>query len=420
VLLALQEAKGSIFDNIFGHSWDLMLPDAKYVLMVMPLFATSASRKGIEAASGLHHSALDEALGQLVGMSLVDASGELELARQRYSIHPLTRAFATSKLQQETELYYTALKQLAEFMQTFVAEHGGFWYRDGFAQLETERLNILATIQKCWKQGLAETGMAILHDALGFLVIRGYWNDVVELTQRAAELAKARDDEVGAALWQAYGISWVSRHRGDLDAAERIDREALEVFEKHGTPEPLFYAKRSLGRVAQERGQFEQAEVLFREVLEYYESTGDERDVLFVTSSIAQTALQRGDLDRAQSVSERALRSAYDLGALERIAGLRNILGGVAFQRGDLEQAQRHWEEALAYYERIERLDEHAGVLLALARVELIGGRTNNAKKMLLGALDGYRRLGVEPKAQEIESLLANPAESMHHEEHSS
>jgi hypothetical protein len=66
VLAALHEARGSIFDAIFARSWDLLSATARQVLVVMPLFATSASREGIEAASDVHHFALDEALGQLV------------------------------------------------------------------------------------------------------------------------------------------------------------------------------------------------------------------------------------------------------------------------------------------------------------------------------------------------------------------
>ncbi|MBM4445592.1 MAG: hypothetical protein FJ020_09905 [Chloroflexi bacterium] len=103
VLAALHEAKGDIFEEVFARSWSLLSDDAQRILMVMPIFAASASRTAIEAASDVHHSALDEGLGQLVEMWLVEASEELHIAKRRYSIHPLTRAFAGARLAEDAQ-----------------------------------------------------------------------------------------------------------------------------------------------------------------------------------------------------------------------------------------------------------------------------------------------------------------------------
>jgi len=179
VLASLHEARGSIFDSIFTRSWALLSASARQVLIVTPIFATSASREGIEATSDVHHFVLDEALGQLVEMSLVDATDELDLTRRRYSIHPLTRAFATSKVRQEPEGYRAAQQRLAGFYQSFTKEHGGFWYRNGLARLEPELPNILATVQWCRREHLSRMGLDILHNVLGFILIHGYWADVL-------------------------------------------------------------------------------------------------------------------------------------------------------------------------------------------------------------------------------------------------
>ena len=74
VLDYLYEARGDIFENIFARSWSLLSENARRVLMVMPIFATSASKEAIEAASDVHKWDLDEALGQLVEMWLVAVS----------------------------------------------------------------------------------------------------------------------------------------------------------------------------------------------------------------------------------------------------------------------------------------------------------------------------------------------------------
>jgi hypothetical protein len=147
VLAALHEARGDIFEQVFVRSWELLSVEARQVLMVMPIFAAPTIRAALEAASDVHHFALDEALGQLVETSLVDATDELEVARRRYSMHPLTRAFAAAKLAQESEAKNIAQQRLAEFFEGFIKKHGGYVYQAGYAQLEPELPNILTVIQ---------------------------------------------------------------------------------------------------------------------------------------------------------------------------------------------------------------------------------------------------------------------------------
>jgi hypothetical protein len=94
VLDSLYGARGDLFEFMFNRSWEMLSDDARRILMVMPIFATSASKEAIEAVSDVHTWDLDEGLGQLVEMSLVEVSGGLE-EQQRYSVHPLVRAFAS-------------------------------------------------------------------------------------------------------------------------------------------------------------------------------------------------------------------------------------------------------------------------------------------------------------------------------------
>jgi tetratricopeptide (TPR) repeat protein len=417
VLSALHEARGSIFDNIFTRSWDILSADARQVLMVMPIFATYASLAGTEAASDVHHFALDEVLGQLVEMSLVDATDELDLARRRYSIHPLTRAFAEAKLKQEPETNQATRQRLAEFYRLFTEEHGGFRYQEGFIHLETDLANILDTIRWCWEQGLTEIGINILHNIRGFMVIRGYWNDMLTLGQQAIEQAAEMGDEVEVARWRIGSISWVHRHRGDLKLAEEHAVGALSVFERFGDEGYIAYTKRSLGRIAQERGDFERAEELLREALAYYQTEGDENDILFVTSNIAENALKRGDLDTAWSWGNNALTSARQLNDPERIGHQLKILGGVARQRGDLQQARELWQEALSHFKRAKRVDEIADVLFGLSQIEIGMGETREARRRLSEALETYRRLDIQSRVQDVEAILAELPEPMYQTE---
>jgi tetratricopeptide (TPR) repeat protein len=406
VLAALHDARGDIFDNIFARSWSLLTESARKALIVMPIFATSASREGIEAASDVHHFALDEALGQLVEMSLVDPTDVLDLTRRRYSIHPLTRAFSAAKLQREAGTVQAIHQRLAEFFQAFAKEHGGFWSEEGYAHLEPELPNILAIIQWCWRNQLANVGMSILLHINDFMIVRGYWHDAMTLGEEAIAIATEVKDEHSAAVFRIWPVGWLHRHRGDLHSAEEHVTQALEVFERLCDEPFTAHGKRQLGRILQEQGQLEEAKQLFEEALAFFESTEKRRHIYFVTANIADVALQQGDLDTAWDLCNGVLASARQFDDPERIAHLLNVLGGVARRRGDLRQAKGLWGEALSHMERANRLDEIADGQLRLARVEIEMGGEQAARQMLSKALETYGRLGVEFRIREIEELL--------------
>ena len=407
VLAALHDATGSIFEAIFARSWDLLSTNARHVLIVMPIFATSASRAGIEAASDVHHFPLDEALGQLVEMSLVDATDELDLARRRYSIHPLTRAFATSKLQHEPETQQTAYQRLADFFKSRNWQRGGRWNLEEYTQLEPDLPNILVIIHWCWKQGLTTLGMDIFYQVSHLMTIHGYWNDTMVLGEQAVALATDHEENLHAARLRVWPISWIYRHRGDLVSAEKDVRLALTTLEKAGDARWIANAKRNLGRIAQERGDLEQARQLLSEVLMYYQMIGDERFVYLATTNLADAVLRQGDLDTAWTLCNSILTPVRQFDDPERVAALLVVLGGVAYQRGDLQQAKSFWEEALAYMMRANRLDGIADCQFELAQLEIKMGKEQTARQMLSDCLESYRRLDVKFRVQEIDELLA-------------
>ncbi len=407
VLVSLHGAKASIFDHIFARSWDLLSDDARQVLMVMPIFATSASRAGIEAASDVQNSMLDEALGQLVEMSLVDATDELDLARRRYGVHPLTRFFAAAKLEQEMQIQHAARQRLAGYFQALTREHGGFWHHEGFARLEPELPNILVVIQWCLAQQIIYPALDILNNIITFMFLHGYWNDLLNLGRQAVEQATGLGDELSAARFKLRAIAWVHRHWDNLDLAEKHATRALTVFERAGQEQDIALAKRELGRIARERGDLDRAEQLLEEVLAFSQSDKDKRLKHLVTANLADVALRRGDLDTAWSLSYDALISARQFDDSERVSHLLNVLGDVARQRGDFQQSKEFWMEALSRMKWANCLDGIADALLGLARVDIESGSKETAGQLLLDALEIYQRLDMQFRIREVETLLA-------------
>jgi LuxR family glucitol operon transcriptional activator len=407
VLAALHEARGRMFEDIFDRSWALLSPDSRQVLMIMPLFAASASKAALQAASDVHNFALDEALGQLVEMSLVDATDELQLDSRRYTTHPLMRAFAAGKAQQESAYVETSHRRLAEYFLSFVQPYGGDRWHPLFARLELDLPNVLAVVRWCWEQAQIKLGADILGNIRYFMASRGYWSDLFELSQQAVQRADEKGDEVRSAEFRDWPSARLYQEKGDLKAAEEETLQALQVFERFDRKEHIARAKRNLARIVSGHGDWARAEGLFREALQIYESSDNEREYYRVRADLAHLAMQQGNLDAAYDWSIDALEIVRQLDDPERIAHLLAILSGVARRRSDLEEAEAYAHECLDLVRLIRRENAVADNLFWLAVTEVQMGKNTSARSHLTEAKEIYRRLDVSTMIGKVDNLLA-------------
>lgn len=407
VFLALYTARGDIFEQVFARSWELLTADSKRVLMSMPFFATPASRTAIEAASDVHHFSLDDAVGQLVEMSLLEASNELDLSNRRYGTHPLTRAFALKHAQESPGVRENIISRLGDYFLKFSNQFGVWWQSTGYNQMELDVINILTVVKNCLSIGRLKLAWEIFDQASHFLVVRGYWNDTLSLAETISEYAHQNGDEIIEAGPWSWPIGWIFRHRGDLDRAEYYDAKALTVFEKYGLTGDIAYARRNLGRCAQERGQLDIAEKYLYQAFEYYQTANLEHQISATTTNLAELALLQGNLERALELGTNNLPLANKLGDNERSANLRMVLSAVYRKMNDLDEARQFMSEGLAFMRQTNRLDGIADCMFGLAQIELDAGNRLVARPMLTEALEIYRRLDMRNQIQHIEELLS-------------
>lgn len=407
VLAALYEARGDIFEEVFVHSWDLLSPEARQVLIMMPLFAAPASRAEIEVASDAHHFALDEALGQLVEMSLVEPLDIPDLTARRYTVHSLTRAFAAARLREAGGVNQERHRQLALYYQSMVETYRSTEKGVRAATLEQTLPNILVAVQRCWEHSLADLGIELVGRLRYFLIVRGYWNDMLALAQQASAIAIEQGNEVAAAELGDWPIAWIYRHRGELDAAKNVLEGALAVFQRHDEKKGIADAKRHLGRVAIQKGNFQEAELLFGQAQSLYMPSQHEREYYWVMADLANLASRRGDLDTAWRLCNSILDSARQFGDPERLAHIVGIMAWIAHAQGDFALAIEYARESLALARKVERIDSIADKLFWLAVIEIKLGDFQSARPRLLQALDIYRKLDMPDKVQRTRECLA-------------
>lgn len=106
VLANLRQARGqkieALYTYIYWQAWQMLQPASQQTLLVMPL-TQEATLEQLLTISQLELDALSQALEQLVALSLVQVSGDLEA--RRYTIHRLTETF----LLQEAVKWQTSL-----------------------------------------------------------------------------------------------------------------------------------------------------------------------------------------------------------------------------------------------------------------------------------------------------------------------
>jgi tetratricopeptide (TPR) repeat protein len=274
VLASLHEAKGDIFEEVFARSWSLLSDEARRILMVMPVFAASASRAAIEAASDVHYYALDEGLGQLVEMWLVEATDELEAEKRRYSIHPLTRAFAGARLSEEPEIEKMARLSATKYLLDLAKRYGGKDWK-GYSVLEAERENILAMMDWCYQVSEWRKAADFMLSMAEFLLARGYWKEHIERSQQVIERSKKAD----AYLY----IAEISRQLGrvyyrlaEYGKAQQCYKWSLRAFAKLDDQIGIATVLYQWGAIERERHDLSRARKMTEESLTIMRSLHDE------------------------------------------------------------------------------------------------------------------------------------------------
>lgn len=433
VLAALHEARGNIFDRIFARSWGLLSPSARQVLTVMPLFAASASRAGIEAASDAHHFALDEALGQLVEMSLVDATDELDLAQRRYSVHPLTRAFATAKLQQEAEIqafervlaYYKEFVTPPKKIQVDVPYWNYLLFDHTWAQsLEQEWDNLDHVIRRALDEGRDDAALELFLPIVHFMNVWGLWDKRLQLSREMCQAANRLGDLSEAWLW-IDAMGHILSHRRQVSEWEEVLEKGRAVAEQFGlidaliladASEALLYSSMGESDLAMEKaqsvlGQFEMDLVLRYEKIHQIVAAR-------ALASAAWVYQSKKEFVRAKELFERELELRRSVG--ENPAPVLARLGHLSLRLKDVPSAEKLLIEAL----KTAGPKDMAQINYDLAVVAERRGEVEEARSLCELALEQFARLGRQRGVQRCQKFLdrlsrrsIEPANQMEREE---
>ncbi|MEM9752762.1 MAG: tetratricopeptide repeat protein, partial [Planctomycetota bacterium] len=235
----------------------------------------------------------------------------------------------------DAEILDRALLRLAEDAQRGVEtarraledaspEEAGDYFMDQLAKLDAGRDAIEARLD--------EEEVELSREAAEVLFRTGRIDDAEAALQRI--LARLPDD-----LDATNRLGHVYQLRGDYPAAEGRYRRLLELAPE----EPAWRATAlgNLGLIAQIRRDLDEAERLHRESLEINRTLGRLKGQANQLGNLGVIARNRRDLDQAERLLRESLEINRTLVRLEGQAVALGNLGLIAWNRGDLDQAER-------------------------------------------------------------------------------
>jgi tetratricopeptide (TPR) repeat protein len=187
-----------------------------------------------------------------------------------------------------------------------------------------------------------------------------------------------------------YVASWAASELGDRDQEEELLTRALPLAETVGG-DALFHVRLGLAWFHSGAGDLDAAERAARQALEVAESSDRHAQAWLAIGVVLSL---RGDLDGADRCSRRALEIARSNGDLEREALALGGLGVTAHLRGDASGEHRYYEQAVEHYGAQLALLRRAGLdrnqampALNLAQVSLRLGHLDDARARIADAI---------------------------------
>lgn len=404
LVASLNSARSDVFTTIFATSWDLLTRRSQRALLTLSLLPNPASRRALEAGTALRGQQLNDALGQLVELSLVDTE-ELDADRRRYRIHPMTRAFASSKFGKGGSSRGANVRRLVLWARQFAEVTSASGWR-GYPDLAAEKDNFLHIIHSGFEVDW-DVAKDILFAMKWFLWEHGYWPEIIQICDDGMRHAVLNDDGLFAGRY-AKEVAWVRCRQGDPHAAaEWADR--TRSFWKDAEKSPLDVADMDTldALLVKGAGDIERARSLLLGSLDVYLAFEDNRiETLRLLTLLGELELHQGNhAGAAQWFSEtltRATRSDQRPAAAWSLANL----GEVEFQRGNLAEARSLSVQGLELASGISRYHTTADCALRIAQIDEADGAPESALTHCRLALDRYSRLGIENRTLLMRQML--------------
>ncbi|MFO1421627.1 MAG: CHAT domain-containing protein [Candidatus Competibacteraceae bacterium] len=187
--------------------------------------------------------------------------------------------------------------------------------------------------------------------------------------------------------------------------------EFLEQAKQLLSTDPRFRREHSIvlgdiARIKVSKGEVDEALKLHQEELTVYQALGDQRSRAVTLGDIARIKVSKGEVDEALKLHQEMLTVFQALGDVGEKAHTLWSIAQIEIQKKDYENALPRLLESYAILLKLGRLDGIIYVGLDLGQFLCAIGEKEQGAAVLSRSRDGFRKLGQEAQARQVQALL--------------
>ncbi|RDV39521.1 hypothetical protein DV096_02810 [Bradymonadaceae bacterium TMQ3] len=233
------------------------------------------------------------------------------------------------------------------------------------------------------------------------------------LCRALAETAQRQAAALGFIGVAAEAASWAgvaARHAGELERAQRLFKQARDVFKARSASRDLARVELEGGRVAELSGDLDAAHRRLKRARDAYARLGDAYGQARALNALGDVARKAGDVEASRSATVEAMALFESIGNISGVADCLNDLAERSRLRGNVELARERAEKALKLYEALGSQEANT-VRLNLALIALQSGDALRALHLCAPLDDAFDRAAqAAPRAQVLATTLAAQA----------
>lgn len=328
----------------FSISYDDLTEKEKAVFDSLGIFHSNDFCS--EAVSAMHQ------INELANLQrLADLSLITELGANRFGIHDLMMLYAKEKPNDE-QVADQWKNRLLRFYGSYLESH-----KKSYGKIDLERQNIFGLLLQDFPSKSPDLAgyFQIIQNFHPYLKDRGYWNELLRISENAYEVFK--NQPIEKAFVATWLLSWIYFQQSNFPEALRIAKESLPLYDQVSDQKGKAAAKRRVGMSLLDMGQLNDAEDWLKQAKVEFE--------------LLQMPLKVGDTLCLLAIVERK----------------REII------RKDV--AQKYLDDAMKLVEDDEK--EKGMILYALGRLNAVTGDAGKAIELHLQSLDIDEKIGRNP-----------------------
>jgi tetratricopeptide (TPR) repeat protein len=411
VLRRLGSGHSDIARFCFGESINhIRGRDAYHLLLALALFESSVSRTMLGEMAGLGGDEIgrDDALAELLQLSLVNQE------RDRFSLLPLTRSFASDELKHQLELKQVLRERWIALLTALARPYADLHLRrHDLHMIRQEGVHFVTLSSWCQQVGRPDILLKVFPGLTYYYDLMGQWADLLTLGKSALEYAQLTGDLNSIIFIETHALCWILSHRGQLEEAEHYIADALKTVRQVGDPSWECSVLTNYARILRRRHKFELALAYCRQAQELVPLAADAQQIYlraYIEYELGKFYRDHGDWQDAQ----RHLYAARDVFRddeadpafnVELAWGILSNLGYIEHQLGNLDTAEQMYLQCLSFVRELGGRGTMTTLLTRLAQLEEQRGSHTTALAYANEALHWTRRLGMVEEQTLMEEL---------------